>query len=39
MCSERTSSAWLLGGSVSGGSNDIPWGQRVAHVEGPDGNR
>ncbi|MFJ6852926.1 VOC family protein [Streptomyces sp. NPDC091271] len=27
-----------LGGSVSGGPNDMPWGQRVAHIEDPDGN-
>ncbi|NUP45515.1 MAG: extradiol dioxygenase [Streptomyces sp.] len=27
-----------LGGSVTGGPNDMPWGQRVAHVEDPDGN-
>ncbi|CAL9360260.1 VOC family protein [Streptomyces sp. enrichment culture] len=27
-----------LGGSVSGGANDMPWGQRVAHIQDPDGN-
>ncbi|MER5651802.1 VOC family protein [Streptomyces sp. NPDC002131] len=27
-----------LGGSVSGGTNDMPWGQRVAHIKDPDGN-
>ncbi|MFK0100288.1 VOC family protein [Streptomyces sp. NPDC091040] len=27
-----------LGGSVSGGPKDMPWGQRVAHVLDPDGN-
>jgi predicted enzyme related to lactoylglutathione lyase len=27
-----------LGGSVSGGPTDMPWGQRVAHVRDPDGN-
>ncbi|MFF3447932.1 VOC family protein [Streptomyces sp. NPDC002667] len=27
-----------LGGSVTGGPNDMPWGQRVAHVQDPDGN-
>ncbi|QIJ65842.1 VOC family protein [Streptomyces sp. JB150] len=27
-----------LGGSVSGGPDDMPWGQRVAHIEDPDGN-
>lgn len=27
-----------LGGSVSGGPTDMPWGQRVAHVKDPDGN-
>ncbi|MEU2023703.1 VOC family protein [Streptomyces sp. NPDC016469] len=27
-----------LGGSVSGGPNDMPWGQRVAHILDPDGN-
>ncbi|MFI0723486.1 VOC family protein [Streptomyces sp. NPDC021224] len=27
-----------LGGAVSGGPNDMPWGQRVAHVTDPDGN-
>lgn len=27
-----------LGGEVSGPPNDMPWGQRVAHVRDPDGN-
>ncbi|GAB2822042.1 VOC family protein [Streptomyces chlorus] len=27
-----------LGGSVRDGANDMPWGQRVAHVRDPDGN-
>ncbi|MGY0490560.1 VOC family protein [Streptomyces sp. WG-D5] len=27
-----------LGGSVTGGPNDMPWGQRVAHIKDPDGN-
>jgi len=27
-----------LGGSVQGPSNDMPWGQRVAHIKDPDGN-
>ncbi|MFE7627254.1 VOC family protein [Streptomyces sp. NPDC057509] len=27
-----------LGGSVSGGPSDMPWGQRVAHIRDPDGN-
>ncbi|MCW2508590.1 MAG: Glyoxalase/bleomycin resistance protein/dioxygenase [Modestobacter sp.] len=27
-----------LGGVVPGPSNDMPWGQRVAHVRDPDGN-
>ncbi|MEU4625662.1 VOC family protein [Actinoplanes sp. NPDC023801] len=26
------------GGTVPGGANDMPWGQRVAHVLDPDGN-
>lgn len=26
------------GGHVQGPSNDMPWGQRVAHVSDPDGN-
>jgi predicted enzyme related to lactoylglutathione lyase len=26
------------GGRVLGPSNDMPWGQRVAHVHDPDGN-
>ncbi len=27
-----------LGGSSPGAPNDMPWGQRVAHVRDPDGN-
>ncbi|MQY14118.1 hypothetical protein SRB5_42800 [Streptomyces sp. RB5] len=27
-----------LGGTISGGPNDMPWGQRVAHIKDPDGN-
>ena len=27
-----------LGGHVEGPPNDMPWGQRVAHVQDPDGN-
>ncbi|WP_129844167.1 VOC family protein [Streptomyces sp. RFCAC02] len=27
-----------LGGTVSGAPNDMPWGQRVAHIQDPDGN-
>ncbi|MET3984590.1 VOC family protein [Streptomyces sp. PvR034] len=27
-----------LGGSVHGGPNDMPWGQRVVHIQDPDGN-
>lgn len=27
-----------LGGTVEGPPNDMPWGQRVAHVRDPDGN-
>ncbi|MEK0097873.1 VOC family protein [Streptomyces sp. NPDC056121] len=27
-----------LGGSVRRGANDMPWGQRVAHIQDPDGN-
>jgi predicted enzyme related to lactoylglutathione lyase len=27
-----------LGGKVLGPANDMPWGQRVAHVQDPDGN-
>ncbi|MEU1438274.1 VOC family protein [Streptomyces sp. NPDC005786] len=27
-----------LGGTVSGGPTDMPWGQRVAHIRDPDGN-
>lgn len=27
------------GGRVLGPSNDMPWGQRVAHVHDPDGNK
>ncbi|MGW1916814.1 VOC family protein [Streptomyces sp. NPDC002076] len=27
-----------LGGSVRSGPNDMPWAQRVAHIQDPDGN-
>ena len=27
-----------LGGVITGGPNDMPWGQRVAHIQDPDGN-
>ena len=27
-----------LGGRVTGGPNDMPWGQRVLHLQDPDGN-
>jgi predicted enzyme related to lactoylglutathione lyase len=27
-----------LGGVAESGANDMPWGQRVAHVKDPDGN-
>ena len=27
-----------LGGRTLGPPNDMPWGQRVAHIEDPDGN-
>jgi predicted enzyme related to lactoylglutathione lyase len=27
-----------LGGHVTGGPNDMPWGQRVVHLTDPDGN-
>ena len=27
-----------LGGRVQGPANDMPWGQRVAHIRDPDGN-
>lgn len=27
-----------LGGSVKGQPNNMPWGQRVAHIADPDGN-
>lgn len=27
-----------LGGHVLGQPNDMPWGQRVAHIQDPDGN-
>jgi predicted enzyme related to lactoylglutathione lyase len=28
-----------LGGRTLGPPNDMPWGQRVAHIEDPDGNK
>jgi predicted enzyme related to lactoylglutathione lyase len=27
-----------LGGESGSGANDMPWGQRVAHIRDPDGN-
>jgi len=27
-----------LGGAAPGPANDMPWGQRVAHISDPDGN-
>jgi predicted enzyme related to lactoylglutathione lyase len=27
-----------LGGAAPGPANDMPWGQRVAHIKDPDGN-
>jgi predicted enzyme related to lactoylglutathione lyase len=27
-----------LGGRLTGGPTDMPWGQRVAHINDPDGN-
>ena len=27
-----------LGGEATSGVNDMPWGQRVAHIKDPDGN-
>ena len=27
-----------LGGKSESGANDMPWGQRVAHIKDPDGN-
>jgi predicted enzyme related to lactoylglutathione lyase len=27
-----------MGGTVTGGPTDMPWGQRVAHIKDPDGN-
>jgi predicted enzyme related to lactoylglutathione lyase len=27
-----------LGGEAASGANDMPWGQRVAHIKDPDGN-
>ncbi|MGW1224159.1 VOC family protein [Streptomyces sp. NPDC002530] len=27
-----------LGGTAGGAPNDMPWGQRVAHIKDPDGN-
>lgn len=28
----------MLGGRVRSAANDMPWGQRVAHIQDPDGN-
>jgi predicted enzyme related to lactoylglutathione lyase len=27
-----------VGGTATSGANDMPWGQRVAHIKDPDGN-
>jgi predicted enzyme related to lactoylglutathione lyase len=27
-----------FGGTATGDANDMPWGQRVAHIKDPDGN-
>jgi predicted enzyme related to lactoylglutathione lyase len=27
-----------LGGTAPGPANDMPWGQRIAHIKDPDGN-
>jgi predicted enzyme related to lactoylglutathione lyase len=27
-----------LGGTATSEANDMPWGQRVAHIKDPDGN-
>jgi predicted enzyme related to lactoylglutathione lyase len=27
-----------LGGTATSGANDMPWGQRVAHIKDPDGH-
>ncbi|MFF6952835.1 VOC family protein [Streptomyces iakyrus] len=35
---ERLGRVAALGGSVRSGPNDMPWGQRVAHISDPDGN-
>lgn len=35
---ETLSRVEALGGTVSSGADDMPWGQRVAHIQDPDGN-
>ncbi|MET9551915.1 VOC family protein [Streptomyces sp. NPDC006645] len=35
---ERIGHVERLGGQVLGPANDMPWGQRVAHIKDPDGN-
>ncbi|MFD9072377.1 VOC family protein [Streptomyces lasiicapitis] len=35
---ELLSRVEALGGTVLGPANDMPWGQRVAHIQDPDGN-
>ncbi|WP_151772854.1 VOC family protein [Streptomyces abyssomicinicus] len=35
---ETLSRVEALGGTVGSGANDMPWGQRVAHIQDPDGN-
>jgi predicted enzyme related to lactoylglutathione lyase len=34
----RLAQVEALGGEVSSPPNDMPWGQRVAHIKDPDGN-
>ena len=35
---DRLADVQRLGGTVTGGPTDMPWGQRVAHTTDPDGN-
>ncbi|MGG7464227.1 VOC family protein [Plantibacter sp. YIM 135347] len=35
---EVVSRVEAAGGTVRGGPNDMPWGQRIAHITDPDGN-
>jgi predicted enzyme related to lactoylglutathione lyase len=34
----RLAQVEALGGQATSGANDMPWGQRVAHIKDPDGN-